>query len=105
MRYVSTRGKAPEHKFLQILLSGLGADGGLYLPESWPLLTAAEIAAMAGQTYEANALTVMRPFGTPVAFAKSQSSPVVSIGSRRYLRLAGIGPEQAVQILQAARSN
>jgi len=32
MRYLSTRGKAPEQRFLGILLSGLAPDGGLYVP-------------------------------------------------------------------------
>ncbi len=36
MKYVSTRGGAPQASFLDILLSGLAPDGGLYLPESYP---------------------------------------------------------------------
>jgi hypothetical protein len=48
-------------------------------------------------------LTVMRPFGAPLAFKKSPSAAVVAIGSRRYLRLAGIGTEQGIQILQGAK--
>ena len=38
MRYVSTRGSAPELGFSDALLAGLAADGGLYVPESWPAL-------------------------------------------------------------------
>ena len=38
MRYVSTRGAAPELGFCDVLLSGLASDGGLYVPEAWPLL-------------------------------------------------------------------
>jgi threonine synthase len=36
VKYVSTRGGAPQASFLDILLSGLAPDGGLYLPESYP---------------------------------------------------------------------
>ncbi len=36
MRYVSTRGRAPEQSFSEILLSGLAADGGLYVPAFVP---------------------------------------------------------------------
>ena len=36
MRYVSTRGSAPPRRFSEILLEGLAADGGLYVPESYP---------------------------------------------------------------------
>ena len=38
MRYVSTRGQAPELGFADVLLAGLASDGGLYVPESWPKL-------------------------------------------------------------------
>jgi threonine synthase len=38
VRYVSTRGAAPELGFADVLLAGLAADGGLYVPASWPSL-------------------------------------------------------------------
>lgn len=37
-RYVSTRGRAPELGFTDVLLAGLATDGGLYVPEHWPTL-------------------------------------------------------------------
>ncbi|MDY7100024.1 MAG: threonine synthase [Actinomycetota bacterium] len=36
--YVSTRGAAPTLRFGDVLLTGLAADGGLYLPQRWPAL-------------------------------------------------------------------
>ena len=36
MRYVSTRGQAPELGFADVLLAGLATDGGLYVPVEWP---------------------------------------------------------------------
>jgi threonine synthase len=36
MRYLSTRGQAPECGFADALLSGLAPDGGLYVPDAWP---------------------------------------------------------------------
>jgi threonine synthase len=36
MRYVSTRGAAAPKRFTEILLEGLAADGGLYVPEAFP---------------------------------------------------------------------
>jgi len=62
MRYISTRGQAPVLSFEEAMLTGLARDGGLYLPETIPTLTAAEIAAMAGQSYEEVAFRVMWPF-------------------------------------------
>ncbi len=38
MRYVSTRGAAPELGFCDVLLAGLANDGGLYMPAEWPSL-------------------------------------------------------------------
>lgn len=38
MKYVSTRGEAPVLGFGDTLLTGLAADGGLYVPETWPKL-------------------------------------------------------------------
>jgi threonine synthase len=38
MKYVSTRGRAPVLDFADVLLAGLAADGGLYVPEAWPPL-------------------------------------------------------------------
>ena len=34
--YTSTRGRAPELGFADVLLSGLAPDGGLYVPTTWP---------------------------------------------------------------------
>jgi threonine synthase len=38
VKYVSTRGQAPVLDFADALLAGLAADGGLYVPETWPPL-------------------------------------------------------------------
>ena len=38
MKYVSTRGRAPVLDFADVMMAGLAADGGLYVPESWPAL-------------------------------------------------------------------
>lgn len=62
MRYVSTRGAAPELGFEDVLLAGLARDGGLYVPAQWPSLSPAEIAAFAGQPYVDVARRVISPF-------------------------------------------
>ena len=62
MQYVSTRGAAPKLGFEEAMLAGLARDGGLYVPETWPRMTEAEIAALAGLSYEEAAFRVMRPF-------------------------------------------
>lgn len=62
MRYVSTRGRAEVLDFAQAMMTGLARDGGLYLPQTIPTISAAEIAAFEGQSYEAVALRVISPF-------------------------------------------
>ncbi|MEJ7934347.1 threonine synthase [Sphingobium sp. AN558] len=62
MQYVSTRGSAPALGFEDVTLAGLASDGGLYLPESWPQFTAADIRALAGLSYVETAVRVMTPF-------------------------------------------
>ncbi len=62
MKFVSTRGRAPALSFSDAVLTGLASDGGLYLPESWPVLSPAEIAAFAGQPYAEVANTIIGRF-------------------------------------------
>ncbi len=59
MLHVSTRGEAPALSFSDALLTGLARDGGLYLPQSWPTLSATEIAGFAGKPYTAVAERVL----------------------------------------------
>ncbi|MDP3327308.1 threonine synthase [Parvibaculum sp.] len=62
MKYVSTRGVAPELEFEDALLAGLARDGGLYVPVEWPQLSERKIRALAGLPYEEVAFRIMRPF-------------------------------------------
>jgi threonine synthase len=62
MRYISTRGQAPELDFAGALLAGLAADGGLYVPASWPSLSGADLRALARQSYPAVAAHVLSLF-------------------------------------------
>ena len=43
MRYLSTRGHPDRKRFCEILLEGLAPDGGLYLPEAYPQISAAQL--------------------------------------------------------------
>jgi threonine synthase len=58
VKYVSTRGDAPVLGFGEVLLAGLAADGGLYVPERWPALPT----VTAEQTYAEAAVEIMWPF-------------------------------------------
>ncbi|WP_171136578.1 threonine synthase [Ruegeria sp. HKCCC1038] len=62
MKYISTRGQAPELTFEEAMLTGLARDGGLYLPAEIPVMLQDEIAALAGLPYEEIAFRVMWPY-------------------------------------------
>jgi threonine synthase len=62
LKYISTRGQAPVLGFCDTMLAGLAGDGGLYVPESWPHFTHADIRAMRGKSYADIACQVMWPF-------------------------------------------
>ncbi len=62
MRYISTRGQAPALSFEGAMMTGLARDGGLYVPETVPVMRPDEIATLAGLSYEETAFRVMWPF-------------------------------------------
>ena len=62
MRYVSTRGGAPVLGFKDAVLAGLARDGGLYVPETWPALTHAEMVDLAGRPYAEIAFRIISRF-------------------------------------------
>jgi len=62
MRYVSTRGEAAPRDFESVLLAGLAEDGGLFLPESWPILLPEEWQALRGLPYPDLAANIIARF-------------------------------------------
>ncbi len=128
MRYISTRGQAPVLSFEEAMLTGLARDGGLYLPESIPAMSAEEIAALAGLPYEEVAFRVMRPFVSEsfgddefraiiarayAGFGHAARAPLVQLGPNHFLLELFHGPTLAFkdfamqligQLFQAALS-
>lgn len=62
MKYISTRGQAPALNFEEVLLTGMASDGGLYVPETLPHYSAAEIASWRELPYNELALRIIQPF-------------------------------------------
>lgn len=62
MKYVSTRGNAPELAFDEVLLTGLAEDGGLYVPKDVPQFSQEEIESWRGLPYTELAHKVVYPF-------------------------------------------
>jgi threonine synthase len=110
MKYVSTRGQAPELTFEQAMLTGLARDGGLYVPETFPTLTTEQIASFAGKPYEDVAFEVMKPFvgdtftdaefkdiikRAYAGFAHAAKCPVVQLSENHFLLELFHGPTLA----------
>ena len=106
MRYVSTRGRAPELGFADVLLAGLAADGGLYVPAWWPKLEPARSRA----SYVDRAVEVMMPFVEPdidevtlthlcreayVSFRHPAVTPLVQLDHQQWLMELFHGPTLA----------
>ncbi len=70
MQYLSTRGYAASSdssvSFSEILLGGLAPDGGLYLPKSYPQVSAEELNAWRGLSYADLAFEVLRKFASDI---------------------------------------
>ncbi|WCT73009.1 threonine synthase [Sphingomonas naphthae] len=110
MRYVSTRGAAAALGFEDVTLAGLASDGGLYLPESWPVFTSDQIAALKGLSYVDTAVAVMKPFVADAIdeaglralcaaaygrFAHAAVTPLVQLDQRHFLLELFHGPTLA----------
>lgn len=110
MKYVSTRGNAPELEFDEVLLAGLARDGGLYVPVEWPTFSPDDFRAMAGLSYNETAFRVVRPFigasmsddelkalieDTYSNFDDNQVAPLKQLGDKEYLLELFHGPTLA----------
>ncbi|SEM74391.1 L-threonine synthase [Pseudorhodobacter antarcticus] len=110
MRYISTRGQAPELSFAEAMMTGLARDGGLYVPAHVPQMSAQEISALAGLPYEEVTFRVMWPFlgdtftevqfrGLIAAaykgFGHDARAPLVQLGPNHFLLELFHGPTLA----------
>ncbi|HXC55341.1 MAG TPA: threonine synthase [Rhizomicrobium sp.] len=110
LNFVSTRGLAPKAGFTDVLLAGLAPDGGLYLPEAWPQVTAAEQAGFATASYSDVAQDILTRFaGNSFApdeiaedlraayagFEDAAIAPLVPLGPDLYLLELFHGPTLA----------
>jgi threonine synthase len=66
MHYVSTRGGDSSGRFLDILLGGLMADGGLAMPESYPSFRGAELEKLRGLSYADLAFALLSRFADDI---------------------------------------
>ena len=62
MRYVSTRGGGEPVSFEEAIGAGYAPDGGLYVPETLPHITAEDLDAWRTMDFTAVAVEVLLPF-------------------------------------------
>ena len=62
MKYISSRGQQKNKDFLQVLLTGLADDGGLYVPEFIPEFSVEKIRSLKGLSYQKLAFEIIQPF-------------------------------------------
>jgi threonine synthase len=62
MRYISTRGGISPLGFKDAVMMGLGSDGGLLLPESYPVITAEQLSQWRGLAYPDLAFEIISRF-------------------------------------------
>jgi threonine synthase len=62
LKYVSTRGEIEKLGFEDAVLAGLARDGGLYVPETWPVLSPDTVRSFAGKSFAEIAVDVINPF-------------------------------------------
>ncbi|MDD2886056.1 MAG: threonine synthase [Dechloromonas sp.] len=91
MRYLSTRGHAAPQAFCDILLGGLAPDGGLYLPESYPQVSRADLDAWRQLSYADLAYEILSKFITdiPAADLKAIVSKTYTADVYRFTRNGG----------------
>jgi len=102
IKYYSTNRKAPEVTFREALLKGLAPDGGLYLPDSIPVLTAKELGAFSAMSYNEIASVVINTFiGNEVdkdiisnlcSDAYNFDVPLEKVTGRKYIMRLDRGP-------------
>jgi threonine synthase len=106
MRYVSTRGTAPVLDFDDTVRAGLANDGGLYVPEHWPLLqdplpsgTYAQLAEQVMWPYVAGSISPraweLMCLETYATFRHPAVCPLVQIGDDEWLLELFHGPTLA----------
>jgi threonine synthase len=59
IKYYSTNRKSPEVTFQEALLKGIAPDGGLYLPDAYPIITSQELDSFSGMLYHEIAYVVL----------------------------------------------
>ena len=108
---MSTRGHSASQSFTDILLEGLGSDGGLMVPEEWPRIMPSKLAAMRDLPYPRLAFEIVRFFAddfpgaelkaiceaayAPANFGTAEVTPLTTLEGNLHLLHLSNGPTLA----------
>ena len=110
MKYLSTRGQTTPHSFSDAVAVGLAPDGGLFLPETLPQFSAADLARFAACTsYAELCFEFLRAFATDIPptelrtliaasytkFARADIAPLVRLDENLFVLELFHGPTLA----------
>ena len=111
MRYISTRGGMEPRAFSAILLDALAPDGGLAVPETYPVFSPAELARLRPLSYRDLALAILSRYAddipladlkaivdrtyTAAVFGSDDITPVTTLEPELYLLRVSNGPTLA----------
>jgi threonine synthase len=111
MRYISTRGGMQAQPFSAILLEGLASDGGLAVPEAYPVFSAVELARLRPLSYRDLAFAIVSRYADDIApadlkaivdrtytvaiFGSEDIAPLTTLEPGLYLLRAANGPTLA----------
>ena len=104
MHYLSTRNNKLKKSFIHILFQGLSQEGGLFLPDTWPLISTDYLR---GKNYQEVAHAVIHPYvkesisedelssilkNTYKNFDHANVAPLVKIEKNKYILELFYGP-------------
>lgn len=110
MKFISTRGQCPAQNFEQVLLTGLAPDGGLYIPESVPEVSTAQLVSWRELSYAELAFEIIRLYvadsmpeddlraiinDTYAVFSHPDIAPLQPLGENEYVLELFHGPTLA----------
>jgi threonine synthase len=109
VKFVSTRGQTPPLSFSDAVATGLAPDGGLYLPESLPAFSAADLVRLAPLGYAELCFEFLRRFATDIpeaelrtlvaaayaTFDRADVAPLTQLNDRTYVLELFHGPTLA----------
>ncbi|PTY05815.1 threonine synthase [Opitutaceae bacterium EW11] len=109
MRFISTRGQTSPLGFSDAVATGLAPDGGLFLPETLPTFTAAELTRFEGLKYAELCFDFLQRFATDIpagelreivrksytTFSHPQIAPLEQLGDKLFVLELFHGPTLA----------